>query len=51
MIIGYMDWFVSFVGNMISWMSGTFLMPNVSLLGFIIAVNLLLIFIGGILIR
>lgn len=51
MIQGYLDWFVTFVSSGISWMSGVYIVPGVSLLFFIISIALLCIVIGGLLIR
>lgn len=51
MIQGYLDWFLSFVSQGISFLNSCMIMPGVSLLHFIIAVSLICIVVGGILIR
>ena len=51
MVMNYIDWFFTFVSDMITWMNSQFIISGVSLLGFIIAVALLCIVIGGFLIR
>lgn len=51
MVMDYINWFFSFVSDMIGWMNSQFIVPGVSLLGFLMAVALLCIVIGGFLIR
>lgn len=51
MIQGYIDWFYTFVGDMIQWMNNMYIVDGVSLLAFLIAVAILCIVIGGVLIR
>lgn len=51
MVQGYLDWFLTFVGDAVSWFGSVDVVPGVSLLGFIIAVGLLCIIIGSVLIR
>lgn len=51
MITGYLDFFVSFLSSSIDWMNSVFITSGVSLLGFIMAVGILSILIGGLLIR
>ena len=51
MVMDYLTWFVSFVGDAIAWMGSAQVVPGVSLLAFIVAVALLCIIVGGILIR
>lgn len=51
MVMNYIDWFFTFVADMIGWMNAQFIVPGVSLLGFIMAVALLCIVIGGFVIR
>lgn len=51
MIQGYLNWFYTFVADMIAWMNSAIIVDGVSLLGFIAAAALLCIVIGGVLIR
>lgn len=51
MVSSYVEWFFTFVREMIAWMGAAVIVPNVSLLAFIAAVSILCIFIGGLLIR
>lgn len=49
--MNYINWFFTFVADMIAWMNAQYIVEGVSLLGFIMAVALLCIVIGGFLIR
>lgn len=51
MIQGYLDWFLTFVSQGISFLGSCMILPGVSLLHFIIAVSVICIVVGGILIR
>lgn len=51
MIAGYLNWFYTFISDMIAWLNSAMIVDGVSLLGFMIAVGLLCIVIGGVLIR
>lgn len=51
MVEHYLDYFVFFVGDSIAALNSFMIVPGVSLLGFMIAVSLLCILIGGLLIR
>ena len=51
MITGYLNWFYTFVADMISWLNSAMIVDGVSLLGFMLAVAILCVVIGGVLIR
>lgn len=51
MIQGYLNWFYTFVRDMISWLDSAFIADGVSLLGFSLAIALLCIVIGGLVFR
>lgn len=51
MIQGYLDWFLAFIGQAVSFLGSCMIVPGVSLFHFMIAVAVLCIVVGGILIR
>ena len=51
MIQSYLNWFYTFIRDMISWLDSAFIADGVSLLGFFIAIALLCIVIGGLVFR
>lgn len=51
MIQGYLNWFYTFVRDMIDWLSSALIADGVSLLGFMLAIALLCIVIGGLVFR
>lgn len=51
MIQGYLNWFYTFVRDMIAWLGSAQIADGVSLLGFLLAIALLCIVIGGLVFR
>lgn len=51
MIQEYLTWFYSFCRDMIAWLGSALVADGVSLLGFLLAISLLCIVIGGLVFR